>query len=77
MPPSPDEDALAVMAPPQAAVALAGCGKDVGWQLTQTVLAVQVNGISIIQSSDGLVGIHRDQDGADVCLEEKAERTAK
>lgn len=70
-PGSPDEDALAVMTSPQAAVAFTGCGKDVRWKLTQAVLSVQVNGSCVIEASNSFVWIHRDQDGANVCLGKK------
>lgn len=59
------------MASPQAAVAFAGCGKDVGRQLTQAVLSVLVNGSCVIEASNGFVWIHRDQDGANVCLRKR------
>lgn len=46
------------MALPQAAVALVSGGEDVGRQLTQPVLSVQLYGIHTVQTRDGLVGIY-------------------
>lgn len=53
---------------PQAAVALVSGGEDMGWQLTQAVLSVQVYGIHTVQTRDGFVGIYWCQDGTNVCL---------
>lgn len=39
-----------------------------GRQLTQAVLPVQLYGIHAVQTRDGLVGVHRRQDGANVGL---------
>lgn len=43
---------------PQAAVALVSGGEDMGRQLTQAVLSVQVYGIHTVQTRDGFVGIY-------------------
>lgn len=43
---------------PQAAVALVSGGEDVGRQLTQAVLSVQLHGIHTVQTRDGSVGIY-------------------
>lgn len=59
------------MALPQAAVALVSGGEDVGRQLTQPVLSVQLYGIHTVQTRDGLVGIYWCQDGTNVCLQGK------
>lgn len=66
---SPDEHALVVMALPQAAIALIGYGKDVRWKLAQVAPAVLLHGSALVQASDGLVGVHRCDDGADVGLQ--------
>lgn len=65
----PDEDALVVVALPQAAVALVGHGEDVGGQLPQVALAVALHGGALIQAGDGLVGVQGGDDGADVGLQ--------
>lgn len=54
---------------PQAAIALISRGEDMGWQLSQAVLPVQVYGSCIVQTRDGLVGVDRCQDGANVRLQ--------
>lgn len=71
---SPDQNALAVMTPPEAAVALTGCGKNVRRQLPQAMLSIQVNGGCIVQPSNGFVGIHRNQDRTDACLQRKGRK---
>lgn len=43
---------------PQAAVALVSGGEDMGRQLTQAVLSVQVYDIHTVQTRDGFVGIY-------------------
>ena len=65
----PDEDTLVVVTLPQAAVALVGDGEDVGGQLPQVAFAVALHGGTLIQASDGLVGVHGGNDGADVGLQ--------
>lgn len=65
---SPDEDALVVMALPQAAIAFIGDGEDVRWKLAQVAPAVLLHGGALVQTSDGLVGVYRGDDGADVGL---------
>lgn len=64
----PDENALVVVSLPQAAVALVGDGEDVGGQLSQVTPAVALHGLMRVQAGDGLVGVHRGDDGADVGL---------
>lgn len=71
---SPDQNALAVMSPPEAAIALTGGGKNVRGQLPQAVLSIQVNGGCIVQPSNGFVGIHRNQDRTDACLKGKGRK---
>lgn len=56
---------------PQAAVALVSSGEDMGRQLTQPVLSVQLYGIHTVQTWDGFVGIYWCQDGTNVCLRGK------
>lgn len=68
-PGSPDEDALVVIALPQAAVALVGDGEDVRRELAQMAPAVQLHGGALVQAGDGLIGVHRGDDGADVGLQ--------
>lgn len=70
----PDQDALVVVALPQAAVALVGHGEDVGGQLPQVALAVALHGRALVQAGDGLVGVHRGDDGADVGLQAQGHR---
>lgn len=65
----PDEDALAVMALPKAAVALVGHSEDVRCNLSHVVLAVSLHGGAIVQSWDALVRVHRCNDGANVGLQ--------
>lgn len=65
----PDEDALVVVALPQATVALVGDSEDVGGQLPQVALAVLLHGGALVQACDGLVGVHGGDDGADVGLQ--------
>lgn len=65
---SPDEDALAVVPLPQAAVALAGHGENVRRQLPHLVPAVQLHRRAVVQAADLLVGVDGGQDGADVGL---------
>lgn len=55
---SPDEDALVVVAFPEAAVALVGHGEDVRRDLSHVVLAVSLHGRAVIQPWDALVGVH-------------------
>lgn len=45
---SPDEDALVVMALPQAAIALVGDGEDVRWKLAQVAPAVLLHGGTLV-----------------------------
>lgn len=47
-PGSPDENALVVMALPQAAIALVGYGEDVRWKLTQVAPAVLLHGGALV-----------------------------
>lgn len=54
---------------PQAAVTLVGDREDVGGQLPQVAPAVPLHGGALIQASDGLVGVHGGDDGADVGLQ--------
>lgn len=56
---SPDEDALVVVALPEAAVALVGHGEDVGRDLSHVVPAVALHGGAVVQPRDALVGVHR------------------
>lgn len=56
------------MAFPDAAVAFIGHGKDMGRELSNVVLGVQVHPVQVIQAWDLLVGVHRCQDTADVGL---------
>lgn len=56
---------------PQAAVALVSGGEDMGRQLTQAVLSVQLYGIHTVQTWDGFVGVYWCQDGTNVCLRGK------
>lgn len=65
---SPDEDTLAVVAFPDAAVAFIGHGKDVWWQLPYMVLGVKVHPLWVIQTWNLLVGVDGSQDAADVSL---------
>jgi hypothetical protein len=60
---------LVVVTLPQAAVALVGNGKDVRRQLAQVMRAILLHGAAIVQAGDGLVGVHRGDDGADVSLQ--------
>lgn len=55
---SPDEDALVVMALPQAAIALVGDGENVRRELAQMALAVLLHGGALVQAGDGLIGVH-------------------
>lgn len=57
------------MALPQAAIALVGYGEDVRGKLAQVAPAVLLHGGALVQASDGLVGVHRRDDGADVGLQ--------
>lgn len=68
--PSPDEDTLAVVPLPQAAVTLVGHGKDVRRQLPHLVLAVQVDCSAVIQARYLLVGIYCRQYRTNVGLRE-------
>lgn len=43
---------------PQTAVALISGGEDMGRQLTQAVLPVQLYSIHTVQTRDGPVGVH-------------------
>lgn len=56
---SPDEDALVVVALPEAAVALVGHGEDVRCDLSHVVLAVSLHSRAVVQPRDALVGVHR------------------
>lgn len=72
---SPDEDTLAVVSLPQAAVALVGHGKDVRGQLPHLVFAVQIDCSAVIQARYLLVGVYCCQDRTDVGLREKKKQT--
>lgn len=67
---SPDEDTLAVMSLPQAAVTLIGHSKDMRRQLPHLVFAVQIDCCAVIQASYLLIGIYCCQDRTDVGLKE-------
>lgn len=74
-PPSlPDEDALAVVAFPDAAVAFIGYSKNVWREFPQMVLGVQVHPLQVIQTRDLLVWVDSCQDAADVSLKTAKER---
>lgn len=64
----PYQNTLAVVTLPQTAVALISGGEDMGRQLTQAVLPVQLYSIHTVQTRDGPVGVHWCQDGANVGL---------
>lgn len=53
---------------PQRAVAFVGHSEDVRRDLAQVVSAVVLHGGLVVQARQELVGVHRRQDGADVCL---------
>lgn len=72
---SPDEDTLAVVPLPQAAVTLVGHGKDVRGQLPHLVFAVQIDCSAVIQARYLFVGIYRCQDRTDVGLREMKKQT--
>lgn len=67
---SPDEDTLAVMSLPQAAVTLIGHSEDVRRQLPHLVFAVQIHCSAVVQAADLLVGIYCCQDRTNVGLRE-------
>lgn len=72
---SPDEDTLAVVSLPQAAVTLVGHGEDVRRQLPHLVFAVQVDCSALVQARYLLIGIYCRQDRTNVGLREvKKER---
>ena len=64
----PDEDTLAVAPPPESPVALVGDGVDVGLHGPQVLPCVALHGGRPVELGDGLVGVHRRQDGPDVRL---------
>ena len=67
----PDEDTLAVAPPPEGPVALVGDGVDVGLDGPQVLAGVAVHGGGAVELRDGLVRVHRCQDGPDVRLGDK------
>lgn len=72
---SPDEDTLAVVSLPQAAVTLIGHSEDVRRQLPHLVFAVQIDCSAVVQAGYLLVGIYCCQDRADVGLREVRRQT--